>query len=232
MPEATAEIPTTTLVLARCGARDAGAALGLRKDDILVAIDGVEWRGSVTALRARMAGADRPAVLTFRRGETGLNVLATTSDLGQWQNTPAAPAPFGLPTMTDRMCNWEVMLHPDGSHDLIALRPALLALVAPPLWLAQMRLWTLLATLGAAMAIALPGGALLVGFVWAAAGLHLWRAGDRHLRVARMAEGCRKIGVVAAVSEHDARAAWAAVSPGARFRFDAGPATAEHPATA
>lgn len=223
-----------TLCLARCGAQDGGAALGLRKGDVLAGVNGVEWRGSLTAFRARLAAADRPLALTFRRGDVPLTVLAQVSDLGKWQNAAREPLPFALPTDTDLMCNWDVMMHPDGSHDLIALRPSILALVAPLLWLAQMRLWTLATTLGAAMAIALPVGAPLVGFVWVAAGLHFWRSGDKHLRVARLSEGYRKVGVVAASHEEGARSAWCALSPEARFRFDArmaaGTGAETHPA--
>jgi hypothetical protein len=209
-----------TICLVRCGARDAGAALGLRKGDVLVGVDGVAWQGTVTALKARFAAADAPLALTFRRGGAALTLLAQRADLGLWQVVPADPGETPLPAHVDRLCNWDVMQHPCGLHDLVALRPSLLALMAPPVWLAQMRLWTLLTTLCAAAAIALPVGLPLVGFIWLAAGLHFWRAGEGHLRVARLAEGYRKVGVVAAASETEARAAWVALTPDARFRFD------------
>lgn len=221
-----ASAAATTLRLARCGARDAGAAFGLRKGDILAGVEGVEWRGPAEALQARLAATDRPLALTFRRGGAALTVLADRADLGLWERVPVESAPLPLPLDAARLCNWEVMVHADGSHDLIALRPSLLALVAPPLWLAQARLWTLFATLGAGMAIALPAGVLLVVGVWAAAGLHLWRTGDKHLRAARLAEGYRKVGVVAGANEAAARAAWAALEPGARFRYATGDADA------
>jgi hypothetical protein len=213
--------PARTLCLARCGARDAGAALCLRKGDTLAGVDNAPWRGTAEALQARLAAADRPLALTFRRGGVALTVLAQRADLGLWESVAAEATAPPLPQDPARLCNWEVMVHADGSHDLIALRPSLLALVAPPLWLAQARLWTLFATLGAGMAIALPAGALLVAGVWVAAGLHLWRAGDKHLRAARMAEGYRKVGVIAGTTEGAARAAWATLEPGARFRYSA-----------
>jgi len=228
MPEQ--DMPARTLRLHRCGARDSGNALGLRRGDVLVGLDGAAWRGSPDAFRARFSAAGQPIALTFRRGDSHFTVLADRPDLGPWESVPADAAPAALPAGVERLCNWEILVHPDGSHDLVALRPSLLALLAPLLWLAQMRLWTLSATLAAGMAVALPGGALLVAGVWIASGLHLWRTGDKHLRAARLAEGYRKVGVIAAMHEDEARVAWTALEPDARFRFDRKPARDTAPA--
>lgn len=210
----------STLKLTRCGIDDPGRALGLHSGDVLLSVDGKPWTGSAQALRARVAQGKKPVALSFLRGDAVLTVLADSGDLGRWESVPP-PATQG-PTLgnVEALCNWEVMAHPDGTHDLFPLRPSLLALLAPPLWMAQARLFPLLTTLFAALALALMGGMLLMAGVWIAAGLHLWRNGANHIRQDRQQAGYRSRGVVAARNETEARNAWSAISPGSRFRFD------------
>lgn len=208
-----------TLRLVRCGFKDPGAALGLRAGDVLIGVDGKAWTGSADALAARFNGARSPLLLGFLRGEAGFEVLVTTPDLGRWEasDMPAATPPLQGPSAA--LCNWQILLHHDGHYDLVALRPSLLALVAPPLWLAQGRLLTWLAALGAALALALPGGPVLMGCVWVAAGLHLRRHGASHLLQARQMEGYRRAAVIAATGEAAAMRVWATLVPDAPFRF-------------
>lgn len=217
----TAADPDTMLRLARCGARDLGAAYGLRRGDVLLGVDGEPWRGGADALSRRVAKAGRPVALSFQRGSSVLTVLVRRADLGPWERAAVSqtpPADLPLPDPLG-LVNWEIMRRADGTHELFSRAPSMLALIAPGLWLAQMRLWTWLGTLVTAMALALSGGPFLMLAVWIAAGLHLWRAGAGHLRAARLAEGYRPLGVIAARSEADACRHWADLNPGARFRF-------------
>lgn len=217
------------LRLARCGKDDPGRALGLRTGDVLIAVAGQPWHGGPEALRARFAPGEG-LLVSVLRGDTVLSVLADQADLGRWERVaPPATLP-PVPQPDARLCNWQIMRRHDGEHDLFALRPQMLALLAPPLWLAQERLFTWLAALGSALALALPGGAWLMAVVWVAAALHLWRQGPSHMRAARLAAGYLPVAVVAARSAPEARAAWEALSPGARFRFDSARDVAGHPA--
>jgi hypothetical protein len=170
-------------------------------------------------LRARFA-AGAPLLLTFQRGDVAFCLLATRADLGRWERSPLPDTPAPAAPQHDALCNWQIMRRHDGEHDLFALRPQMLALVLPPLWLAQERLFTWLAALGAGLALALPGGMMLMAVVWIAAGLHLWRQGPLHMRQARLAAGYLPVAVLAARNSTEARAAWEALSPGSRFRFD------------
>lgn len=210
---------TRTLRLSRCGVRDHGSTLGLRAGDVLIGVDGTRWRGTAAALSARLVAASQPLALTFLRDGALLTVLTDRGDLGPWDDVPAPQPDMSAGPATAGLCNWEIMRRPDGTHDLFARRPSLLALVGPALWLAQMRLWTWFFTLVTALVLALPGGAPLMFAVWMAAGLHLWRSGDAHLRTARLAEGFYTAGIVAARTETEACASWVALSPDARFRF-------------
>lgn len=209
-----------TLKLARCGMDDPGRALGLRSGDILIGVAGQPWRGSPDALRARLKKASTPLLLSFLRDDVILSMLANRADLGRWEPVAAPAGIASLPQPDARLCNWQIMQHHDGHHDLFALHQPLLAVIAPPLWLAQERLFTWLVALGSALALAAPAGAWLMAVVWIVAGVHLWRNGASYLRQARLADGYRPAGVVAARNVTEARAAWDRLVPGARFRFD------------
>jgi len=217
-------LPPQTLTLTRCRHQDPGHALGLRSGDTLIAIDGKPWQGGSKDLADRFATRQAPLLLSFLRQDAVLSLLADSPHLGLWDKTtaPALPATIAaaLPQPSAALCNWQIMVNQHGQYDLFALRPSWLALVMPPLWLAQARMFTWLTALAAAMALSLPGGAWLLAGVWVAAGLHLWRHGNRHLLQARLAEGYRATGVVAATSETMARQGWQALTPDARFRFD------------
>jgi hypothetical protein len=209
-----------TLKLARCGMDDPGRALGLHSGDILIGVAGQPWQGSSEALRARLSAATTPLLLSFLRGDVILSILASRADLGRWEPVARPTGTPALPKPDPRMCNWQIMRHHDGHHDLFALHQPLLAVIAPPLWLAQERLFTWLVALGSALALAWPGGPILMIVVWIVAGLHLWRNGPAYIRQARLADGYRPAGMVAARNATEARAAWDIVIPEARFRFD------------
>jgi len=183
-------------------------------------VNGRRWTGSVDSLRAYFANGADPVALTFQRGAAVWTVLTDRLDLAQWVRMPAPPATGTTPVSTEALCNWEIVANSDGTHDIFPLRPSLAALVAPALWLAQQRLWTLLATLGAVLAVALPAGVPVIAALWVAAGLLLWRNGADHVRADRAAAGFHRVGMVAARSEREAIAAWESLSPKARFRFE------------
>ncbi len=209
-----------TLCIGRCKPTDFGHGLGLKSGDVLVAVNGRRWTGSVDSLRAHFSTGADPAAMTFQRGAVVWTVLTDRLDLAQWDRMPAPAAGPTLPGSTESLCNWEIVADADGTHDLFPLRPSLGALVAPALWLAQQRLWTLLATLGAILAVALPAGVPVMAALWVAAGLLLWRTGPDHVRADRVASGFHRVGVVAARSESEAIATWESLSPKARFRFE------------
>ena len=220
-----------TLCLSRCKAGDHGHALGLKSGDLLIAVDGKRWTGTVAGLKARFSDISDDVALTFRRGDAVWTVLTHRLDLGQWTPTPLPVDTPAVTLATDVMCNWEIVANSDWTHDLFPLRPSLLALVAPGLWLAYHRLWTLLATLIAAMAVALPAGVALVIGLWFAVGLHLWRNGSAHIRVDRAASGYHRVAIIAARSESAAIATWTTLRPDARFRFEGVSKTEAAPAS-
>jgi hypothetical protein len=212
-----------TLCIGRCRSVDHGHGLGLKSGDILVGVDGKRWTGSLDSLKAHLSDRSDKIVLTFQRGTAIWSVMTDRLDLGQWERLPAPSTTPFAPFATDLLCNWEIVANSDWTHDLFPLRPSVAALMAPALWLAQQRLWTLLATLGAGLAVALPAGVPVMVALWAAAGLHLWRSGTDHIRADRAGAGFHRVGVVAARSEMEAIAAWEGLRPNARFRFDGMP---------
>ncbi len=215
------EQPATeqVLVLARCRAGDAGQALGLKAGDILVGLDGAPWRGSAVRLQAHILRAGKECALCFQRGEAVFTVLSARADLGQWRQIAPPEGGAAVPACRAGLCNWEIMADRRGNHDLFATVPGLLALIAPPIWLAQARLWPGLALFAAASALCMPVGWPLVACLWLAGGLHLWRDGASHQRIALQMQGFRRAGIIAAHSEAEAASTWQAIFPDAKFRF-------------
>lgn len=220
-----------TLRIGRCRTTDQGYELGLKSGDVLVGVNGKRWTGSLDSLKAHFSGRSAEVALTFQRGTVVWSVLTNHLNLAQWVRIPAPSATEFTPFSADLLCNWEIIANGNGTHDLFPRRPSLVALVAPALWLAQMRLWTLLATLGACLAVALPAGIPVMIALWAAAGVHLWRSGTNHIRAERASAGFYRVGVVAAPSELEAIAAWDRLRPGTRFRFEAASPSEAVPST-
>ncbi|CUX82100.1 MAG: Protein of unknown function (DUF2628) [Roseibaca calidilacus] len=223
--------PESVLVLKRCRTEDAGHVFGLRGGDILLGVNGTAWRGSVAALQKRILQHPAPSALSFQRKDAVFTILTDRADLGQWQAEPVPQTLAALPDTPETLRNWEIVASPRGGHDLFSTAPSLLALVAPPIWLAQSRLWSGLALFVAVCALGLPVGWPLIGCVWLAAGLHLWRNGVQHQRLALQLEGYSRAAIIAAASEASAMAGWRALNPNARFRFAAPPAPAKQPAS-
>lgn len=214
-PDASAQV----LVLKRCRSDDFGYSLGLLSGDVLVAVDGAPWHGSATTLQARMLRAAGPIALGFRRGGVGFYVLTSRADLGQWVRVPAQPEHAHLPDYAEGLRNWQIMSDARARFDLFPQTPSIMALIAPPIWLAQGRLWAGLVLFAALCAIARPVGLPLLAAIWLAVGVHLRREGAGHLRVALEMKGFFRSAILAARSESEAIAIWQTLHPGARFRF-------------
>lgn len=196
---------------------------GLQKGDLLVGINGQPFSGEYEDLVARMR-LPGPQALTFLRGGLAFTILTTTADLGVWEVVARPSALPALPSPAD-LRGWIILRRADGAHEALPDGPSLLALAAPALWLAQMRLWTWLGLLVASLALALPGGIAALVAVWLAFGVHLWRRGALRVLSDRLAAGGAMLGQIAAPDESAAQSAWSALDPAARFFFpaDAGP---------
>lgn len=223
--DTTSAEPVTSALRLRSGGIDpAGRALGLRAGDMLEAINGRPFRGSEAALRARFAErGEKPLALGFRRETEPFLVLATTSRLGRWEAVPC-PLPEGAEAARidpEGLRNYQVMRAEAGVYDLYPAVPSVLAMIAPPLWLMQMRLWVQGATVVAALAAAMVVMPILAAVVWVAAGLWVRRTAVAFLRADRGARGLRFVGVIAARGEGEAHAAHMARHPGDRYLFAA-----------
>jgi hypothetical protein len=201
-------------------------ALGLMAGDLLLAVDGVAPTGPAAAALRHVSRLRGRRVLAMQRAGIGFEVTADPRRLGPWEPA-AAPVPAAAAPGTMR--RWQVLAGPDEALDLVCLAPPALAALAPPVWLAVMRLWTALAACGVAATLALPFGLLALAGLWLVAGANLWRHGPALAIEARRAEGFRPLAVIAAPGEAAAQALWCSLAPGARFRF---PAAAAGPAAA
>jgi hypothetical protein len=218
-------LPEQMLVISRCREGDIGLSFGLKAGDMLIGLNGQPWRGAAVSLQAQILRSGRDCALSFQRGNVAFTVLSSRADLGQWRKIPPPESVLPVPRGPDGLRNWEIMADRRNNHDLFACMPTLLALVAPPVWLAQARLWSGLALFAAAVALCLPVGLPLVIPIWLAAGLHLWRDGAAHRRVALQMQGFCRVGIIAARSEGEAALIWQSLVPDAKFRF--APARAE-----
>lgn len=226
--------PEISALRLRAGGIEAAAiALGLRAGDVLEAINGVPFRGDEAALRARFAERrGRPVALAFRRGAETFQVLVETERLGRWEPVPC-PLPEGAEggrIDPEGLRNFQVMRSEAGVYDLYPAVPSVLAMIAPPLWLMQMRLWAQGATVVAALAAAAVVMPVLAAVVWVAAGLWVQRSAAAFLRADRRARGLRFDGVIAARGEAEAHAAHLARHPADRYLFAPASSAAEQAA--
>lgn len=199
-----------------------GRRLGLAGGEVLLAVNGLPFEGGETALAARLAmRKGKPLAMTFAREGGDLLVLAATMGLGRWEAVPAPPAKADEAARIDpdRYRNYEVMRDASGQYDLFAVTVPMIAMMAPPLWFLQMRVWSAGATLLAALTAAAIVSPWLSLLVWMAAGLWVRRAALPLLRADRLARGLSPAGVVAARSEAEAHAAYQARMPGDRCIF-------------
>jgi hypothetical protein len=217
---------SVTLRLAAPPATPLGRLLCLREGDRLCAINGQPFAGDEKALAAQIAtaGGGRPVALTFRRGAALFTVLSPTARFGLWEEVPASPEEGMTRINPAVLGNWEILADRTGCYDLHPLSAGLLALIAPPVWFLQMRLWVPAAALVAAGMVAFAVAPLMLLAVYVAAGLHVWHAGPRYFRKDRMARGMTPLAVLAAPGERAAHAALLRLEPSARFVFAPPPA--------
>jgi hypothetical protein len=217
---------TALLRLAGPHSTPVGRLLCLEEGDLLCAVNGQPFDGDEKALAERMAaGGGKPQALTFRRAGNLFTVLSPTARLGVWEPV-LAPAETGLSKINpDVLTNWEILADGENAYDLQPTSPGILALIAPPVWLLQMRLWVPAAALTAAGMVALAVSPLMLLAVYIAGGLHIWHAGPRYFRKDRVARGMSPRVVLAAPSEKAAHAAFSRLEPAARFAFARAPAS-------
>lgn len=192
----------TRLVLEKAGPY--ALSLGLRSGDVLLAVDGHAFDGGPAELALQFMPAQRRRALTFDRQGRRRTLLCNTHRLGQWTRldldlgqgeTVETPGPL------DRLRNWEVYRGPDDDYDAQPSGRPLLALIAPPLWLVQMRLWASLVAWGGMMAMAVPAGWTALVVVQLLSGLYFWRMGPALFRSDRLARGLRPFAILAAADE-------------------------------
>lgn len=204
-----------------------GHDLCLEAGDILVAVNGQAFLGDERALYTLFAGrGGHPLALSFWRVDQMITVLATSPRLGTWEScAPVATA--GLTRLNPTvLTNWEIMRDQTGSYDLHPLTGSILALVAAPVWLIQMRLWLPGAALIAAIMVTAVVSPLMCVAAYLGAGVHMWHSGPRYFQKDRMARGLRTHMVLAAPSERAAHAAYRKHAPNAQFLFAPPAATA------
>lgn len=216
--------PVTNLCL--LAPNKTGAALRLQPDDRLIGVNGVAFAGSAADLDDLFAKATtRALALTFRRRDQTVTLLAGTAHLGEWDQVAGDAAALDTGRINpDVLINWEVLGNSAGAFDLHPLRGSALALIAPPLWMLQMRLWVPGAALVAAAMVALAVSPLMFLAVYLTAGLHLWHCGPRYFRNDRTARGLTPRVILAAPSETAAHKAYLRLVPDARFVFAPAPA--------
>ena len=217
MPEETA---IGTLRLSEPGNTVLGRDLCLKSGDVLETVNGRAFTGNEINLENRFREANKgPLALGFRRGDASFTVLAASHRLGYWIETKV-PANVTENTINPLVLrNWEILADQNEVYDIQPLSPGILALIAPPFWLLQMRLWIPGAALFAAAMVALSVSPIMFTAVYLASGLHIWHAGPRYFRKDRKARGMTPLLVVAAPSEKAAHAALRRVHPNAVFAF-------------
>lgn len=232
-PEPVTEAEVTALRLRADGMEPAARRLGLKPGDQLEAINGLPFRGDEAALRTRLgARRGKALALQFRRGTETFLVLVDAARLGRWEAVPCPLPDGGEPERVDPegLRNFEVMRSAAGVYDLYPRVAPKLAMIAPPLWLLQMRLWAPGATLVAALTAAAVVHPLLALGVWAAAGVWVRQSAAAFLRADRMMRGLSFDGVIAATGEAAAHAAHLRLCPQDRYLFAPPAAEAAQPA--
>ncbi len=147
-------------------------------------------------------------------------VLSDTPGLGRWR---PGPPPIDRPENPkgrihpESLHNWEVLRAPDGRYDVQPVALPLMALVAPPLWLLQSRLWGGLSIWATLVLLGVPLGWPAVAVLHAIAAVYFWKSGPALWRADRIARGLKPDGVIATASEtalHTHIRDW---HPGARY---------------
>ena len=214
----------STVRLRDAGVGVEGRKLGLRGGEVLLAINGRPFRGDDDVLTRRFeARGGKPLALSFARGMEEFTVLAETAKLGRWEVIAAGPMPDmeEAPTRIDpeSLRNFEVMRSDKGVYDLYPAVPPVMAALAAPVWLLQMRIWVPGATLVAALAASAVVAPWLAAVVWLAAGIWVRRAAAYFVRSDRRLRGLAWEGMIAARTEAEAHARHLARYPEDRNLF-------------
>jgi hypothetical protein len=142
------------------------------------------------------------------------HVLSDSITLGPWEIGPA-PEDDDLPARMapDGFCNWEVFSAENGTYDIQPTSGSWLALVAPPLWLLQARLWgPFVAWAGISLAV-LPAGLWAEAMAQIVMALYFWQAGAALFRADRLSKGMSLVRVLAERSETALHARLKDISP-------------------
>lgn len=215
MPETPVTVPGSLIL---SDPNRLGAALGLLAGDRLVAVNGLPIAADAAALAQRIGPAGRATALTMERSGRVWIVLSESTQLGRWR---PGPAPVDRPQdpkgriRPEALSNWEILRSPDGRYDVQPVALPLMALIAPPLWLMQARLWSGLALWAALVLVGVPLGWTAVLALHAITALYFWRSGPALWRADRIARGLRPEGVLAAASERALHAQIGELHPGA-----------------
>ncbi len=212
--------PSQTVKLAGRRLTATGVSLGLRPGDVLAAINGKPFVGTKTQLNDRFREVrGRPLALTFKRGELDITVLTEHSDLGRWEPAPAVTNWSGDRQDPEALRNWEILRGEDGRYDLHPLKPGVAALVFPPLWLMQNRLWAHAAAIVAVVAVAAAIWWVLVPFVYVFSGVIVRATGPLLFRLDRISMGLVPYATVAARTESGAHIAYGKIDPKGHFLY-------------
>lgn len=223
------------------GASSEGRRLGLTGGDILLAINGKAFRGWEEAFDKRFKARDgKPLALTFLRGGVEVTVLAETHLLARWDHI-AAPVEIdpeddgGRRIDPAQLRNWEVMRSAATKlYDIHPSVPTKTAVLAPVIWVLQMRLWVPFAILMAALIPAVLVSPFAAVVVWFAAGIYVRRSAAYFVRADRRSRGLSFAGMIAAQTEAEAHAKHLSLCPEDRNLFARGaalpPASAEQSA--
>lgn len=179
-----------------------GARLMLQPGDILIAVNGVPFAHEEKDLTPKVSTAGKGrCALTFLRDDDEFTLLTDTMDLGIWEKFPAVQTAQTKRISPGALNNWAIYRNGEGLYDIQCLAPSLFALVAAPFWLAQMRIWTPLATVCAVAIITLPFGNWIAATVYGICCIYVWRNANDLFKTDRIARGLEPYKIVAAPNE-------------------------------
>lgn len=212
-----------------------GHHFGLRRGDVLVAVDGQVFSGGANELN-QIFQQNRaiPHALTFQRDTKGFTILSGTPALGRWTTSADEALPGFAPSDTDptALRNWQILRDPRHRYDLIRTDRPLLALAAAPVWLLVMRLWLVCAGLAIVTGFAALLGPGLALAVYGGLSLWIWRNAPSLLRQDRRNRGFLPWMVIAEPTEASAHAKTVELDPRLSALFSAPAITAPQPVPA
>lgn len=118
------------------------------RDDILIAVDGAPFSGSVDTLEDRLQSAAKPPVLSFLRNGVVFHVFGHAPFGAQFgplepeeaAEAAAAQARLEMPE-PGQMRPFDIFRNRDGWADLRDASASFLAMIAPPLWMLNQRFY-------------------------------------------------------------------------------------------